>query len=116
MATDTDLDLDDLREVKRLEQEFINWADRLREKFGVWDPDDPAARAILKLVEAQNHLADEISKDATTGDGDIGEALEMRAWAATEVMTALLIDVGSIWTPQAWRKHPIEQIGNDDAA
>ena len=41
-------------EIQRAEQEFIDWGDRLREQFGKWDFCDPAATAILELVEAQN--------------------------------------------------------------
>jgi hypothetical protein len=51
-------------QAQRHEQEFVDWGNRLRTDFGAWDSCDPAATAILALVEAQNvaHRCDQPSR------------------------------------------------------
>jgi hypothetical protein len=93
-------------EIQRAEREFTDWGDRLREQFGKWDFCDPAATAILRLVEAQNKLADAISEYAagiSAGAPPIDEALERRIKAAMALLNALLLETPFEWTPQGHR-------------
>jgi hypothetical protein len=78
-----------------------------RRYCGLWDECDPAANAILELVEAQNEIAQAISAGELAYIDDapqVGPALEKRATAAVRLMQALLLETDSIWTPQGWPK------------
>jgi hypothetical protein len=76
-----------------------------RRVFGLWDESDPAANAIVALVEAQNDVAMATEADALkeiADAPDMTEALTARAEAAVKLMRALLIETKAHWTPQGW--------------
>jgi hypothetical protein len=93
-------------QAQRHEQEFVDWGNRLRTDFGAWDSCDPAATAILALVEAQNVLTAAISQAATgtpVWAPSIDDALAARGIAALEVVRALLFEPPE-WSPARTEK------------
>jgi hypothetical protein len=84
---------------------FYLRAYKARRAFGLWDAYDPAANAIIALVEAQNDIAmatEAVSVQEIADAPDMKEALTARAEAAVDLMRALLVETELTWTPQGW--------------
>jgi hypothetical protein len=74
---------------------FLDWLDRMRAEISEWDFADPAAMAILRLIEAHSQLDDALkpgkySKQSSAGR--TGAARRARAEAVLELLQALLLE------------------------
>jgi hypothetical protein len=76
-----------------MEDLFFLRGDLLRPKFGLWDPCDEVAHAILDIVEAQHGLTDAIANFAEynndNNEAEIKAAIKEREAAGKKLMKAL---------------------------